>query len=147
MNYHQWLEEFGKRHHAIVRQLAESSDEEIIDYFRYENLRRRHPEFCLLYERGEKCHEMEDLNCYLCGCPHFRYCDEGIDTVDGKTRYSFCAIDAKEGKTFETDTAIHQDCSDCPLPHLRGFIKKHFDRDWGAIMADCEMCGGGKVES
>lgn len=140
MTYRQWHDDFADRHQEIVRMLEERSDEELIDYFRYENMRKRHPAFCPLYEEEERCHDMENLNCYLCGCPHFRYCDEGIDTVNGKVRYSLCAIEAREGKTFETDTAIHQDCSDCPLPHLHGFIKKYFDRNWGRIMAECEAC-------
>ena len=140
MTYRQWYEEFGNRHRAVIGQLAEESGEELIEYFLYENMRRLHPDFCPLYTRGEKCHDLEELNCYLCGCPHFRYCDDGIDTVEGKVRYSLCAIDAKEGRRFETEEAIHQDCSGCPLPHLSGFIRRHFDRDWAAVMAECEQC-------
>jgi hypothetical protein len=140
MTYREWYGEFARRHREIVKRIDTAEAETLIDYFRYENMRERHPGFCPLYAEGKRCHELENLNCYLCGCPHFRYCDEGIDEIGGKIRYSLCAIDAKEGKTFETDTAIHQDCSDCPLPHLSGFIRRHFDRDWAAVMAECEQC-------
>jgi len=43
-------------------------------------------------------------------------------------------INAKEGKTFETEDAIHLDCSACLLPHKEAFIQKHFSRDWFDIM-------------
>jgi len=76
----------------------------------------------------------------LCGCPHFRYCDEGIDRIGGKMRYSLCTVNARQGKRIETETAIHQDCSDCLLPHRRSFILKHFDRAWTKIMEKCEAC-------
>jgi hypothetical protein len=138
VSYREWYRDFARRHREIVEGLDGRSPEEIIAYFRYENMRREHPDFCPLYKEGKKCHEIEDLNCYLCGCPHFRYCDEGIDRIDGKVRYSLCAIDAREGKTFETAEAIHQDCSDCLLPHRHGFIRRYFDWDWGKIMAESE---------
>jgi hypothetical protein len=141
MTYREWYREFGARHRKIVEGLEGWEPEAIVEYFRYDNMRERHPDFCPLYAEGKRCHEIEDLNCYLCGCPHFRYCNEGIDRVDGKTRFSLCAIEAKEGRAFETDTAIHQDCSGCPLPHLRGFILKHFDGEWSRIMKGCERCG------
>jgi hypothetical protein len=140
MTYREWYREFGARHRKIVEGLEGWEPEAIVEYFRYDNMRERHPDFCPLYAEGKRCHEIEDLNCYLCGCPHFRYCDEGIDRVDGKTRFSLCAIEAKEGRAFETDTAIHQDCSGCPLPHLRGVILKQFDREWARIMEKCEAC-------
>jgi hypothetical protein len=140
MTYREWYRDFGEKHRRIVEGLEGLDPEAVTEYFRYENMRERHPDFCPLYAEGKKCHDLEELNCYLCGCPHFRYCDEGIDTVGGKIRYSLCAIDAREGKAFETEEAIHQDCSDCPLPHLRGFILKHFDRNWSRIMDECEEC-------
>ncbi|WP_457608577.1 hypothetical protein [Nitratifractor sp.] len=140
MTYRQWMEEFGERHRRIVESLEGCSEEEIVAYFDYENMRRKHPEFCPLYEKGQKCHDLEDLNCYLCACPHFRFCDEGLEREEEKILYSRCAIEARQGHRFETDEAIHQDCSGCPLPHLSGFIHLHFDRDWGRIMAGCDAC-------
>ncbi len=141
MTYREWYESFARRHEEVLSMLDGQSPETIYDYFDYENMKARHPDFCPLYREEKKCHDLEGLNCYLCGCPYFRYCDEGIDRIDGKIRYSLCAIDAKQGRRFETETAIHQDCSQCFLPHLRGFILRHFDRDWKKIMHKCEACG------
>ena len=140
MTYREWFQSHGRRHRAIVESLPPMSAEALVDYFRYENMRQKHPDFCPLYAKNEKCHEMEDLNCYLCGCPSFRFCDEGIDRIEGKVRYSLCAVNAKDGRALETDNAIHQDCSNCLLPHRRSFILKHFDRDWMKIMEKCEAC-------
>jgi len=141
MTYRAWFEEHAGRHRWIVESLPPGMEpEEIVDYFSYDNMRKKHPDFCPLYARGVKCHEMEDLNCYLCGCPSFRFCDEGIDRIDGKIRYSLCAIDSRKARYIESDKALHLDCSDCLLPHRRSFILKHFDRDWKRIMRECEMC-------
>jgi hypothetical protein len=140
MTYAQWYRDFGDRHRAIVATLGHLSDEEVIAYFDYDNLRLRHPDFCPLYATGEKCHDTDDLNCYLCGCPHFRYCDTGWGEESAGTRYSRCAITARFEQTFTHEGSIHTDCSACPLPHTTGFIREHFDRDWGKIMEECEGC-------
>jgi len=140
MRYEEWQKEFAEKHRRIVESLSGLDEREIVEYFRYDNMRERHPDFCPLYEKKEKCHDLEDLNCYLCACPCFRYCDEGIDTVDGKRRYSFCAVEARQGNVFVAGNAIHQDCSGCLLPHRRSTILKFFDRDWSSIMSRTRCC-------
>ena len=134
MTYKEWFDEMAEKHRAILEGMEDASEEEIIDSFDYDNMCKQHSDYCPLYLEGKKCHEMENLNCYFCGCPYFRFCDEGIDRIDGKIRYSLCTIDAKEGRRFETEDAIHQDCSECTLPHRRVFIRKHFDREWKRAM-------------
>ena len=140
MGYEEWFRDFARRHRAIVEKLSHLSDEELVDYFDYDHMRIAHPDFCPLYRQGLKCHAMENLNCYLCGCPYFRFCDEGIDRIGGKVRYSLCSIDARGGGTAESAEAIHQDCSGCLLPHRKSFILRHFDRDWSRIMKDVDLC-------
>ncbi len=140
MGYMQWYEEFAAKHRAIVERLKDKSREEILAYFDYENMRVKHPDFCPLYAQGVKCHEMEGLNCYFCGCPAFRFCDTGLDKIGGKTRYSLCAVASRWSTAVESATAIHQDCSHCPLPHRVGFIRRHFDRDWKRTMAEVPAC-------
>lgn len=143
MGYLQWYEEFAAKHRAIVDSLPYLSEEEILAYFDYENMREKHPDFCPLYaQEGVQCHEMDGLNCYFCGCPHFRFCDTGLDEIDGKKRYSLCAIDSRWSAMAESDMAIHQDCSHCPLPHRTGFIRRYFDRDWKRVMGEVPACEG-----
>jgi len=134
MTYMQWFEAHAKKHQAIMKTLTHLSDDEVIDYFIYENMQKKHPDFCLLYADNTKCHEMEKLNCYFCACNHFRFSDEGLNKEGNKIIYSNCDIDAKEGKRFESENAIHQDCSDCLIPHKRAVIQKYFLRDWRKIM-------------
>ena len=134
MTYTEWFDIHAAKHAKIMQTLTHLNDEEVIDYFIYENMQEKHPDFCPLYADNTKCHELEVLNCYFCACNHFRFSDKGLKVEDSKTIYSLCSIDAKEGSVFESDNAVHQDCSDCLIPHRRAAIKKYFSRDWRAIM-------------
>ncbi len=128
MGYLEWFKTHTKKHKKIVDKLKDLSDDEIIEYFRFENMVKNERDFCPLYEKNKKCHDMEVLNCYLCGCPHFRF-------DDSEPIYkSSCSIDAKDGRKLESFAVIHQDCGACLLPHREGFIKKVFDRDWKKMM-------------
>jgi len=134
MTYLEWFESHANKHEEIMKLLIHLSDDEVIDYFIYENMQEKHPDFCPLYDDNVKCHDMEELNCYFCGCNHFRFSDNGLKKEGDKIVYSLCSIDAKEGKTFESENAIHQDCSGCIIPHKRSVIKKYFSRDWKKVM-------------
>ena len=77
---------------------------------------------------------MEELNCYLCGCPNFRFNDNGIKKIDSKTQYSLCSIDSKDGKVGIYGDKIHQDCSNCEIPHHKIYIKQVYDQNWKKMM-------------
>ena len=94
-----------------MAKLIQLSDDEVIAYFHFENMVEKEPDFCPLYKEHKKCHDMKDLNCYLCACPSFRFDDEGFQKVEAKTLYSTCSIDSKDGAQFISDDAIHQNCS------------------------------------
>jgi len=127
MSYSNWLETHSLKHKNIMKKLSHLSDEEVLEYFNYENMKLKEKDFCILYKDNEKCHNMENLNCYLCACPNFR--------VD-KTK-SFCSIDSKYGAKIELKDFTHQDCSNCTIPHHKSYIKKYFNRDWSLIMSKC----------
>jgi hypothetical protein len=137
MTYAEWFEEHAKKHAKIVNELQHLSDNEVIDYFDFDNMKIKHPDFCPLYPKDEMCHEMKNLNCYLCACMHFRFSDSGIDTLDEKTRYSYCSIDSKNSRVFEDDNSMHNDCSNCKVPHKKHVIQKYFSRDWKEMMKEC----------
>lgn len=139
MNYIEWFEAHGEKHKSIMKKLEALSDDEVIAYFRFENMVEKEPDFCYLYKEHKKCHEMEDLNCYLCACPHFRFDDKGLSKEEDKVLYSRCSIASKEGAQFVSDEAIHQDCSGCTVPHHEDYIKKHFSRDWFSIMRKVKL--------
>lgn len=135
MDYGSWLHSHGEKHRKVMQKLNHLSKEEVIAYFRFENMVQNEPGFCPLYQENQKCHEMEVLNCYLCACPNFRFNDSGITKEGDKTRYSYCSIDSKKGGKYITEDAIHQDCSQCLIPHQETYIMEHFVRDWSQIMA------------
>jgi len=132
MGYREWFERHGAKHRAIVDRLSHLSDAELIAYFRYDNMALHEPDS--LYAKGTKCHEMEDLNCYLCACPHFRFDDAGLGMEAEGVRKSLCAINARDARSLAHDGVIHCDCSACLLPHRESFIANVFDRNWFAIM-------------
>jgi len=134
MTYMQWFESHAPKHKAIMDTLTDLSDEEVISYFIFENMKNKHPDFCPLYADNKKCHEMEELNCYFCACNHFRFSDEGLAKEGACTRYSLCHIDAKESCDFVSEDAIHLDCSNCEIPHKKSVIHKYFSRDWREVM-------------
>ncbi len=148
MTYLSWYEAQAHRHKAVMRKLLSEGlgKDEIIAYFDFENMRVKEPDFCPLYReknedgtRGKKCHDMEKLNCYLCACPNFRFNDDGVEIKGEKTVYSFCAIDSQDGAAGVYGDAIHQDCSNCTVPHHFNYVKKHYDEDWKKIMQDCRL--------
>ena len=139
MSYKKWFKEHAQKHSAIMRSLTHLNHAEVIEYFDFDNMRVKHPDFCPLYEQNKKCHHMEKLNCYLCACMHFRFDDNGINIKNGKTCYSYCSIDSKNHKLFKDDKSIHNDCSACKVPHKHHVIEKYFDRDWSVVMKECNL--------
>lgn len=134
MLYEEWFEQHSKKHKKIVDKLLEKGydKEQIIDYFDYDNMAKEEIEFCPLYKMGKKCHNMKELNCYLCGCPNFRFNDDGIGVYNGYKILSKC--DINNGSSVGRGGAVHQDCSKCTVPHHKVYIEKSFDIDWKKIM-------------
>jgi hypothetical protein len=148
MSYLSWFNEHAIKHKQIVDKLMACGmpKEQIIDYFVFENMVQKEKDFCLLYAENKKCHDVEYLNCYICACPNFRFSDEGIEEVDGKTQYSFCDIACKDGKLGVYGDAIHQDCSLCTVPHHEAYVQKHFDLEWKKMMQKCNISQQGLSE-
>ncbi|NOZ90378.1 MAG: hypothetical protein GXO60_03725 [Epsilonproteobacteria bacterium] len=134
MNYKSWFNKHGKKHQEIIKKLSHLSDDELIEYFRFENMVKNEPDFCPLYDKNKKCHDIEELNCYLCACPNFRFDDNGFEQIENRTLFSKCSINSKDGREFKSENAIHQNCSGCLVPHHKNYIKENFSRDWFEIM-------------
>ena len=99
MTYKEWFDDFADKHQSIVQKLVSQGLEkkQIIEYFDFDNMVKKEKDFCLLYAKRKKCHEIESLNCYLCACPNFRFDDAGVKKIATKTQYSFCSINSKDG--------------------------------------------------
>ncbi len=136
MTYEEWFLNQGKLHANVMKKLEDKSMDEVIEYFRFDNMVKNEPDFCPLYKDNKKCHDYEDLNCYLCACPNFRFKDEGYEKVDGKTLYSYCGINSRDGSQYVGEDYIHQNCSGCIVPHREKYIKNKFSRDWFEVMKD-----------
>jgi len=141
MGYTEWFDKHAQKHKTIITKLLKKglTQEQIIDYFDFENMKKEEFDFCPLYAKNKKCHEMESLNCYLCACPNFRFNDAGIEKVETKTKFSFCAIDSKDGRVGVYGQKIHQDCSKCGVPHHRTYVEKHFHLEWREAMKECSL--------
>ena len=141
MGYSSWFEKHAQKHYDIVQKLLQKGydKQSIIEYFCYENMQKNEVDFCPLYAKNRRCHNIEKLNCYLCACPNFRFSDDGIDTIEKKTRYSLCSIDSKDGRVSESQNKIHHDCSLCDVAHKRAFIDEVFDIDWKVMMQECKV--------
>lgn len=144
MSYEEWFETHAAKHKKIVDKLVEKGlgEDEIIDYFEYENIAKEEIDFCPLYKEGKKCHDMEKLNCYLCGCPNFRFDDDGLDEYNDVKILSKC--DINNGSKFSSGGFIHQSCSKCTVPHHRAYVKKHFDLEWSKVMKECKITNSDK---
>lgn len=140
MSYKQWFDAHAAKHAAIMEKLTRLSDNEVIEYFRFENMVQHESDFCPLYAENRKCHDTAELNCYLCACPNFRFNDAGFELEEGKTLFSTCSIESPDGDRYVSESAIHQNCAGCIVPHRESYIKKVFSRDWKAIMKEvpCE---------
>ncbi len=135
MSYSSWFQAHGEKHKKIIEKLTHLNDDELIEYFRFDNMVKNEPDFCPLYEKNKKCHDNEELNCYFCACPNFRFKDEGFKKIEERTLFSTCGIDSKDGSQYISDTAIHQNCAGCFVPHSEAYIKKYFTRDWFEAMS------------
>jgi len=140
MSYKEWFDAHGAKHAKIMEKLTHLNDAEVIEYFRFENMVRNETNFCPLYSENKKCHDMEDLNCYLCACPNFRFNDKGFTKEGEKTLFSTCSIESPDGDRYISAQAIHQNCAGCLVPHRESYVRKVFDRSWFAVMNEvvCE---------
>jgi len=141
MSYTSWFENHAKKHKVIVTKLLkrEYTKEQIIDYFDFENMKKEEFDFCPLYAKDKKCHDMELLNCYMCACPNFRFNDDGVQKIQNATQFSFCAIESQDGRQGVYGEKIHQDCSKCSVPHHRAYVVKHFKYEWQEMMQDSAL--------
>lgn len=138
MTYQSWFEAHATRHEQVMHKLVAKglSENEIIRYFRFENMLENEPSFCELYKTQTKCHDTDELNCFLCACPNFRFFSQP-QKQDEKIIHSTCSIDSKDGAQFIHENNVHQDCSGCLVPHKEAYIKANFDLHWKKIMQDC----------
>ncbi|MDD5159875.1 MAG: hypothetical protein PHI47_07495 [Sulfuricurvum sp.] len=141
MTYTKWFHSHADKHKNIVAKLSARNytPEQIINYFEFDNMVRTENDFCLLYAMKTKCHDIPHLNCYWCACPYFRFNDNATADNEGNTLFSYCAINAPQGKSFQHENKVHHDCSDCTVSHDTKTILKNFSTDWKETMKACNL--------
>ncbi len=139
MSYASWFEQHAAKHKKIVDKLVALgyNEEQIVEYFDFDNMVKEENDFCPLYKEPKKCHDMESLNCYLCACPNFRFNDNGLGRYNEFKILSEC--DINNGEKFMGKGVIHHDCSSCTVPHHKAYVLKNFDLDWKKIMKKCAL--------
>ena len=100
----------------------------IIGEFRFDVRSKTYPSACICYEQQKQCHDMPDLNCFLCYCPYYR-----ITSTEGG-----CLRGSNDGKWYYSDKlplGKIWDCSGCTYPHTENAVKEHLTRafkpKWG----------------
>jgi len=92
----------------------------IIDEFDFENRKSKNPNECPCY-KDKKCHEIENLNCFLCYCPEY----------DNNKEEGGCKIGSNKGKWFVSENKKIWDCGDCNYPHKKEIFEKYLKKLFG----------------
>ena len=50
MTYEEWFIKQGNLHANVMKRLTDKSIDEVIEYFRFENMVKNEPDFCPLYK-------------------------------------------------------------------------------------------------
>lgn len=128
MTYNEWITEHDKNLKNILVKLDGSSTDDIVNYFRYENMVINEPDFCPLYRAKTKCHNTDNLNCFYCGCPFFESSDDKpFEIRDSKKVMSRCVVNSRFAQDFIHEDIIQCDCSNCMIPHTDNIVKQHFN--------------------
>lgn len=106
--------EFIQKRREIISRFHLKTPEEIIEFFKYDNLKKMVPDFCVLFKNNLLCHNLpeKELICYFCACPF--YDDELWD----EDRKIFGDCKNPEGKGVRNIHGYY-DCTSCTLPHQK----------------------------
>lgn len=125
MTFVEWSIKHYEDRKAILEKLKDKSEEEIVEYFNYDNMVDSEPNYCPLYAMGNKCHNMKDLNCLLCACPFFKFSDDKPIDIRGDIKVmSVCTIDSKHANSYIIGNKQQCDCSQCTVPHKYHVVMK-----------------------
>jgi Zn-finger protein len=109
--------------HELAKEIIKKRINRLIEEWDFERRRKFNPDECKCYQRNKKCHDLEDLNCLFCYCPHY-----DLSVEEGK-----CKINSPKGKYFENSKGKRLDCSNCDFPHkvenIRSILLKIYNFD------------------
>lgn len=103
--------------------LTEANIPLIIKETSFEIRSQKHPNECPYYEKRTSCHNIEDLNCFLCICPEY-----SSDKDEGG-----CKLNHQSGKWHSpypySQSRRVWDCSDCPFPHFPTYVEQYLRKN------------------
>jgi len=115
------LNKYIKELDYFLKMNLENHINQIIKEYNYETRSTNHPAECMCYKQKIPCHDMDNLNCFLCYCPNY-----DTDNQEGG-----CLIDNPNGKwTYSKKLPSKKiwDCSNCEYPHLENNVKTHLNK-------------------
>lgn len=128
MTFTEWVITHNNKKEDILLKIKDLSKKEQIQYFDYDNMIKKELNFCPLYKLNTKCHDIKDLNCFLCACPYFEYSDNTpLSVTKDINVMSRCSINAKEASSYTTKGIQQCDCSNCTVPHNKSLALKVFN--------------------
>ena len=90
----------------------------------FKNRSKRDPSQCPYYQKEppQPCHDIEDLNCFLCACPNYN-----SNILKGG-----CNINSKKGGYNNLPEGKVWDCSNCKINHtpkeVEEYLLKNLER-------------------
>ncbi len=120
----QKLRNWQRAHWGKVRTIIFQNDvlvERIAEYFLYDNLKSKHPDFCHLFKINSFCHEgvsREKFCCFFCACPYFSSLGEE-DGIYGK-----CLREENSSRRLANGFL---DCVDCTFIHDLDWSRKNIE--------------------
>lgn len=95
--------------HEMANGIISERNTSVIEEWDFEKRKNAYTNTCPCYSEGQKCHDIEELNCFFCYCPNY----------DRSVKEGGCKINSLKGKLIEGINGKIFDCSDCDFPHRK----------------------------
>ncbi|MCK7484393.1 MAG: hypothetical protein MZU97_01685 [Bacillus subtilis] len=121
----------------LISKFGDICEDDIIQKFKFSQMVKDYPEYCVMLENGEICHNLDkdELNCLGCNCPNYKL-EISYDAEKELYKIGICSINSKFGSykisSIKSDLRkkyLILNCKNCSVPHRARFIKKYFFRN------------------
>ncbi len=134
-----WHNNFESQKKIILNNLLKSypTRQQILNYFRFSNMKHHHKDFCRMFQKDQVCHPIEEdsLYCYACNCPFYNL-NQSPYIQEDCIYIGSCDKESKKAQFIpykaisnEGNHILILDCSNCHIPHTLHTTKKQLDID------------------
>ena len=134
MTYKEWFDAHGAKHQKIMKNWMASPMKRSLPISVLRTWWRKNPSSVHFTKKIKNATRWKSSTVTSAPVPTSDSMTGVCIEKEGRTYYSDCNIHAREGKAFVSESAVHQDCSACLLPHKESFVRKVFTRNWFGIM-------------